>query len=204
MSTPDPWAVLGLPPGSSVADARAARKALAKQLHPDVHAGAPPAEQDDRSARMVQVNRALTEIQQGWGNAPSDGAYDVAERNVGVGGNDLYRRRADRHRGYDDPHPAAKALDAESFELSALPAEAFEALFLVSYGLGDILVTEEPYLLELYLTEPAPCFCQLTLVPEAGGSVVTVEVSPPAEADAPPAETVRDVLVGELNRLATR
>jgi len=31
-----------------------------------------------------------------------------------------------------------------------------------------------------------------------------VEVSPPAEADAPPAETVRDVLVGELNRLATR
>ena len=204
MSTPDPWAVLGLPPRSSVADARAARKALAKQLHPDVHAGAAPADQADRSARMVEVNRALTEIEQGWGNAPPDGGHDAAARDGGVGADDAYPRWAGRHRGHDDPHPAARALDAESFELSALPAEAFEALFLVGYGLGDILVTEEPYLLELYLTEPAPCFCQLTLMPEAGGSVVTVEVSPPAEADAPPSETVRDVLVAELNRLANR
>ena len=204
MSTPDPWAVLGVPSGSSVADARAARKALAKQLHPDVHAGAAPAEQADRSARMARVNRALTEIEQGWGKARPDGDDSGAERNDGVAGADADRRRAGRHRGHDDPHPAARALDAASFELSALPAEAFEALFLVGYGLGDILVTEEPYLLELYLTEPAPCFCQLTLVPEAGGSVVTVQVSPPAEAQAPPAESVRDVLVGELNRLASR
>jgi hypothetical protein len=85
-----------------------------------------------------------------------------------------------------------------------LPVEAFEALFLAAYGLGDILVTDEPYLLELYLTEPAPCFCRLTLVPEAGGSIVTVDVGPAAESgEAPTASAVVEVLVAELNALAT-
>jgi hypothetical protein len=80
--------------------------------------------------------------------------------------------------------------------------EAFEALFLAAYGLGDILVADEPYLLELFLVEPAPCFCRLTLVPEAGGSLVTAEVSEACEMGPPPlAAEVVDVLVAELNSL---
>jgi hypothetical protein len=93
-------------------------------------------------------------------------------------------------------------LDDESFTVAALPVEAFEALFLVAYGLGDILVADEPYVLEVYLPEPAPCFCRLELVPEAGGSIVTLDITAAEGAAPPPVAAVRDTFIAELNRLA--
>ncbi|MDQ1419081.1 MAG: hypothetical protein QOJ52_1043 [Acidimicrobiaceae bacterium] len=179
MTPPDPWQILGLPAGSSLAEARAARRRLAKRLHPDVHTGRPPAEQAELSARMTAVNRALTDIEARW----------AAEATV---------KPVSPAPGPEEPG------DPDTFSVELLPVEAFEALFLAAYGLGDILVTDEPYLLELYLTEPAPCFCRLTLVPEAGGSIVTVDVGPAAESgEAPTASAVVEVLVAELNALAT-
>ena len=102
----------------------------------------------------------------------------------------------------DHLHPAVAPLDADSIAVEALPAEAFEALFLVAYGLGEILVADEPYQMELYLAEPAPCFCRLTLVPVAGGSIVTLEVDPAEDGEPPPVEAVRDLLLAELDDLA--
>jgi hypothetical protein len=65
-------------------------------------------------------------------------------------------------------------------------------------GLGDVLSTDEPYGLDGYLTEPAACFCRFDLVPEAGGTIVTVTVEP-AEGVAPPsASSVVDVVVATL------
>jgi len=102
------------------------------------------------------------------------------------------------------PASATGPADPDSFSVQCLPVEAFEALFVVAYGLGDILVADEPYLLELYLTEPRPCFCRLSLVPEAGASLVTVEVSAAADsASAPEPAAVVEVLVTELNALVT-
>jgi hypothetical protein len=183
VTTPDPWQILGLAPGSSLAEARAARRRLAKELHPDVHAGRPPAEQAELSARMTAVNRALTDIEARW-------AAEATVKPVSPA----------------PPVPCPEEPgDPDTFSVELLPVEAFEALFLAAYGLGDILVTDEPYLLELYLTEPAPCFCRLTLVPEAGGSIVTVDVSPAAESvDVPAASAVIELLVTELNALVTR
>jgi hypothetical protein len=170
MSVPDPWGVLGVAPGSSLAAARAARRRLAKQLHPDVDGGQVEA--------MTEVNRALAQIERLAGAEPAS----VAPAQPTVA------------------QPAG-SLDPDSFSVEWLPAEAFEALFLAAYGLGDILVADEPYLLELFLAEP-PCFCHLTLVPEAGGSLVTVEVTPPADAlAAPTPAAVIEVLVAELNAL---
>jgi hypothetical protein len=123
---------------------------------------------------MIQVNLALAEVEAGPAHSTP----------------------ADR------PHPPATVVDAGSFSLEALPVEAFEALFLIAYGLGDILVADEPYRLELYLPEPDPCFCQLELVPEAGASLVTVDVAPAEDAELPPVSAVRDLLVNELNALA--
>ena len=104
-----------------------------------------------------------------------------------------------------EPGPATQADSAppdDTFSIDRLPAEAFEALFLAAYALGDILVADEPYLLELYLLEPAPCFCRVTLVPEAGGSIVTVDVSPARDGGtAPVTAAVVDVLIAELNSL---
>lgn len=184
MGPVDPCTVLGLPVGSSIDDARAARRRLAKQLHPDLHGRASAEQRAAMAARMALINQAVTEVEAG----DADPAPPA---------------RGSRHTDPDGPHPAAAAIDAETFAVGCLPAEAFEALFLVAYGIGDILEADEPYRLELYLTDPAPCFCQLTLVPEAGGSIVMLDVSPPADADAgPPAASVRDVFVSELNRLA--
>ncbi len=194
MSAVDPWEVLGLPPGSSLAAARAARRRLAKQLHPDLHGGQP-----DLAGRMTLVNRALAEIEGGWGKQPAD----------------LQRRPPEAgDRGGADSEPlsgpgrkpahACGADDPDSFSVECLPVEAFEALFLAAYGLGDILTADEPYLLELYLSEPVACFCRLTLVPEAGGSLVTAEVSAASESSAPPqTAAVIEVLVAELNSLVS-
>ena len=75
---------------------------------------------------------------------------------------------------------------------------------MVAYGLGEILDEDEPYRLDLYLSMPEPCFCHLDVVPDAGGSIVTISVSAAEEADAPPVAAVRDLLVVELNALASR
>ncbi len=128
----------------------------------------------------------------------------AARRDAAVGAR---RRPGAGASGAVDPGYAASATgpaDPDGFSVQCLPVEAFEALFVVAYGLGDILVADEPYLLELYLTEPAPCFCRLSLVPEAGASLVTVEVSAAADtASAPEPAAVIDVLVTELNALVT-
>ncbi len=164
----DPWTILGLPAGASVAEARAARKRLAKRLHPDLYAGDSGEERSARSAQMILVNRALA---------------DIEARST-------------------ESAPTAEPVDGDSFTVEYLPVDAYEALFLVAYGLGDILSSDEPYRLEVYLTEPAPCFCQMTLVPEAGGSIVMVDVEAPGDGTAPPpAAAVKDVLVAGLKAL---
>lgn len=192
MSADDPWAVLGLAPGASLADARAARRRLAKQLHPDLHRGQP-----DLATRMTMVNRALAEIEGSWGKGPKAAQDRRAETSD--------RGRVEYPPGAGPGRPPAYACgpgDPNSFSVACLPVDAFEALFVAGYGLGDILAADEPYLLELYLNEPAACFCRLTLVPEAGGSLVTAEVSPAIDSSAPPpAAAVIDVLVAELNAL---
>jgi hypothetical protein len=178
---PDPWSVLGLSPDATIEQARAARRLLAKQLHPDLHAGLSAGERTALTRRMTEVNRALAQVE-----ATSSVEHPTPEQRP------------------DPLHPPADPMDRDTFTVAALPVEAFEALFLAAYGLGDILVADEPYALELYLVEPAPCFCQLTIVPEAGGSMVLVDVAAPAEdgTPPPPVELVRDLLVAELNELS--
>jgi hypothetical protein len=194
---PDPWAILGLGPGSSLADARAARRRLAKQLHPDLHAARPAAEQAELARRMTQVNLAVAELESGGpalaGGGTGTGSGPTTRTGSGA--------RTAAPNG-DQPHPASAVLDADSFTVEALPADAFESVFLAGYVLGEILVADEPYALELYLPGPPPCFCQLFLVPEAGGSIVTLDLTPAEDAEPPDAQAVRDLLVSELNRLA--
>jgi len=98
--------------------------------------------------------------------------------------------------------PAVRMPDEDSFSVAVLPAEAFEALFVVGYGLGEVLVADEPYTLELYLPEPLECFCRLSLVPEAGGSIVTIDLAGADGKEAPPVGAVRDALVAELSTVA--
>ena len=82
-----------------------------------------------------------------------------------------------------------------------LPVEAYEALLVVTSWMGEVLVDEPPYLLEVFLRDPAPCWCRLDLVPDAGGTTVSLVVAGVDGAAVPDTDDVRDVWVANLNRL---
>jgi len=97
-----------------------------------------------------------------------------------------------RHRGVQ--------YDAPSFTIDVLPVEAFEALLVVTLWMGEGLVDDLPFVLQDHLTEPGPCWCRLDLVPDAGGSTVTLTVASVGADPAPDVEVVRDAWVANLNK----
>jgi len=92
--------------------------------------------------------------------------------------------------------------DDASFTVDALPVEAYEALLVVTSWIGEVLVDDPPYALEVFLEEPEPCWCRLDLVPDAGGSTVSLTVAG-VEGPAPDVDAVRDVWVANLNHLGS-
>jgi hypothetical protein len=91
--------------------------------------------------------------------------------------------------------------DVASFTIEALPAEAFEALLVAATWLGEVLVDEPPYQLDVVLGEPVACWCRLDLVPDAGASTVAVTIAALPDLPLPAIDDVRDVWVAALNEL---
>lgn len=77
----DPYKVLGVSPGASEDEVKAAYKKLAKKYHPDLNHGSPEAE-----ARMKEINSAYATIMKGGGGASSAGAEDYGFGGYGFGG----------------------------------------------------------------------------------------------------------------------
>ncbi len=63
-AVPDPWSVLGIPPGTPVEEARAAWRALVRETHPDrmIARGVPEEAVKMAEKRLVAINRAWEEI----------------------------------------------------------------------------------------------------------------------------------------------
>lgn len=171
----DPFAVLGVGPDATIEEVRIARRRLAAQFHPD-HGG--------DAGRMGEINAAFEAA-----------VAELTHRSLSPAAPAVtpVPPSPDRYRGvqYDEP----------SFTIDRLPAEAFEALLIVTAWMGEVLVDDPPYVLEVHLTEPGPCWCRLDLVPDAGGSTVTLTVASIGDTPAPDVEAVRDVWVANLNRL---
>ncbi len=91
--------------------------------------------------------------------------------------------------------------DAPSFTIDVLPVEAYEALLVVTSWMGEVLVDDPPYLLEVFLHDPSPCWCRLDLVPDAGATTVSLMVAALEGDPAPDIDSVRDEWVANLNRL---
>jgi hypothetical protein len=102
-----------------------------------------------------------------------------------------FDRRAARHVQHDAP----------SFTIDVLPVEAYEALLVVTSWMGEVLVDDPPYVLEVFLHDPSPCWCRLDLVPDAGATTVSLIVAALEGDPAPDIDDVRDVWVANLNRL---
>ena len=171
MSTDVAFARLGLAPSATLDDVRAARRRLAKHLHPD-HGG----DADAMRALNLAFDAAVKAVR-----APRPTPVPIAPQ-----------RSAPRRRGRIEH-------DTPSFSIDVLPVDAFEALLIVTSWHGDVLVDDPPYLLEVHLHDPAPCWCRLELLPEAGGTIVNLTVL--GSDDGPTAELVRDLWVASLNAL---
>ena len=164
----DPFAVLGVSPDATLDEVRVARRRLARGAHPD-HGG--------DEARMREINLAF------------DQAVRAILRPAGA---------ATVPTAPPTPRPARQRVafvqhDAPSFTLDAVPTEAFEALLVVASRLGEALVSDPPYLLEAQIDGPA-CWCRLELLPEAGGSTVSLTVAGLVDVEA-----IRDLWIAALN-----
>ena len=169
----DPFAVLGVGPDATLEEVRVARRRLAAQFHPD-HGG--------DAARMGEINAAFEAV-----------VVQLAQRPAPAPTAPSAPPQTNRYQGVQ--------YDAPSFTIDLLPVEAFDALLIVTSWMGEVLVDDPPYVLEVHLTEPGPCWCRLDLVPDAGGSTITLTVASIGGTPAPDVEAVRDEWVANLNRL---
>ena len=167
----EPFARLGLPRDATADDVRQARNRLAKSEHPDL-GGSHVAMQAVNDAAAA----ALAAIEARRVPPPPRPAPPVRHDDVRL------------HRD----HP--------SFTIEALPVEAFEALVIAGAVLGQVGDDEPPYRLDVLLDEPPDVWCRLELVPDGGGSTVSLTISAPA-GDIGVAE-IRDRFIAELNELA--
>ena len=168
--------LLGLSDDADADDVRAARRRLAKHSHPDLDGG------------DAEAMRLLNE------------AVEIALAQLAVSGE---RPRA-AHRSQRAGRPAATGRvdhDVASFVIEALPAVAFEALLVVTSWIGEVVVDEPPYQLDVLILDPLRCWCRLDLVPDAGASTVSLTIAALPDEPLPAIDDVRDLCVASLNRL---
>lgn len=178
----DPFASLGVDPSATLAELAAARRRLAQQMHPD-HGGDAAAMQELNAAYEEAARRVAEPIP-----APSVATSPSSDPHVGNARGGRRTVRGVQH-------------DAPSFTIDVLPVEAYEALLVVTSWMGEVLVDDPPYLLEVFLHDPTPCWCRLDLVPDAGATTVSLMVAAIEGEPAPDIDEVRDVWVANLNRL---
>lgn len=178
---PGPFEVLGVPYMADAATLSAARRRLAQQLHPD---------RGGDAAAMQAVNVAYDEALRLLAEPPEPPPAEPASEEPAP---EPQRRTPPRRptRGVQHDNP--------SFTVDVLPAEAFEALLIVTSWIGELLVDDPPYVLEVFLHEPEPCWCRLDLVPDAGATTISLTVAGLDGEPAPDIDQVRDTWVAALN-----
>lgn len=177
----DPFVVLGVDASADAAELRAARRRRAKDLHPDHEGG-------DAEA-MRRLNTALDDALARVGRRGVETSRpDPVDDGVG-------QRPSPRGR------PGRAVQDVASFVVEALPVEAFEAMLVVTSWLGEVVVDDPPYLLEVRLDEPVRCWCRLDLVPDAGATTVSLTVAGDLGTAPPDVDAIRDIWVTSLNQV---
>jgi hypothetical protein len=166
----DPWIELGLEAEhATLDDVRAARRRLAKRYHPDMLMTATEGERAQAAERLARVNVSV----------------EICIAFI----NDRDRSTVE-YQPMPPPGPVAPEYAFEepdaSFGVDLLPVEAFELILLAFSAIGDPKVIDEPYLLEGQVDDPYLGHARVTLVPVAGGSLVTVTTVAARSGFAPP------------------
>lgn len=182
--SPEPYEVLGVAASATLAELSSARRRLAQSLHPD-HGG----DADLMQALNAAYEEAVRRL------AEPDVVSSIAAPPPASSGPSSTPARRGRRTVRGVQH------DAPSFTIDVLPVEAYEAVLVVTSWMGEVLVDDPPYLLEVFLHDPSPCWCRLDLVPDAGATTVSLMVAALEGDPAPDIDDVRDVWVANLNRL---
>lgn len=188
--------MLGLAHESTLEQIESVRRALAKSLHPDVGGSVIEMQRinaaADEAARLVAARtQAAAAGVADQDPVPTAGAPAPPAQPAAPG------RRGSLWWRFDHP----------SFTIEALPAEAFEALMVVSTWLGELIDDDPPYRLDVELAEPLRSWCRLELVPDAGATTVSLSVGtermdPTHDAgEVPDLDTIRDAWINALNSL---
>lgn len=180
-SLDDARRTLGVAADADADAVRAARRQLAKALHPDVRGGDPEA--------MRRLNEATATVLEHLARPQPGGPAPPAPASRSP-----RSTQSPRSAG-----PVRTAHDVASFVIEALPVVAFEALLVVTSWLGEVVVDEAPYQLEVVLLDPLRCWCRLDLVPDAGASTVSVTIAALPDEPLPDLDDVRDLWVAALN-----
>ena len=199
MTTDDPFRRLGLGDGASAEEVRAARRRLAKELHPD-RGG--PSEQmqrvNDAADAALRVLADPNRRRDEQSTDPNAGTSHGTRTEPSAGREDRQRvEHREEHHG--DPRYAVH-VDAPSFTVEALPAETFEALLVATGALGAVTDEDPPYRLDVRLDGAPPIWCRLEVVPEAGASAVSIAAALPRRGRVH-IEDVRDRWIAALNDL---
>jgi hypothetical protein len=176
VSLADARRILGVADDAGADEVNAARRRLAKRSHPDVDGG--------DAETMRRLNEAAETLLQVLDATDVDVENDTTQPTV--------RREATRLR-FD--------ADVASFVIEALPVVAFEALLVVTSWIGEVVVDEPPYQLDVLLLDPLRCWCRLDLVPDAGSSTVSLTIAALPDEPLPDIDDVRDLWVHSLNHL---
>lgn len=85
-------------------------------------------------------------------------------------------RKEQFHKPSTDSFFDGSKSDHPSFSIDVLPVEAYEYIYLAANVLGQVADEEPPYSLQVLLNEPMHCWCFISVVPEAGGSMVSISI----------------------------
>lgn len=140
--------LLGLDASATIADVLAARRDLARSVHPDV---------GGRTDDMVRINRAVDVLISHIEKPIHEAAMSPSSVSS------------------TDTHGARRwMIDRPSFVIDVLPVDAFEWLLLAARVLGEVVDDDPPYALEVLLDSRVDRWCRLEVVPDAGSSTVSI------------------------------
>lgn len=93
--------------------------------------------------------------------------------------------------------------DHPSFTIDILPVEAYEYIFIAANVLGQVADEDPPYSLQVLMNDPLHCWCLVTVVPEAGGSIVSIAVhnADDHQSRSFNIEEIRDTWVSTINEV---
>jgi hypothetical protein len=182
--------LLGISADATADDVRAARRRIAKEIHPDLAGG-------DAEA-MRTLNEAVALVLADLNESGSGGRSATAAPDGPPTFRNQWQGRPSG--GFRQHVKVPVAHDVASFVIEALPVEAFEALLVATSWIGEVISDEPPYQLDVLMTDPIRCWCRLDLVPDAGASTVSLTIARlPDEPDLPDIDDVRDLWVQCLN-----